>query len=576
MRHVLCVAVVLLAVAQAGAASALPDVLTLDNRGGLTLLDAAGTTTATIGGFTPAADWSPDGTSLAYVNESAGVRALYVAAADGSGAREVARQPASDIWGAVLWVSRDEVALFSRAARSSGLIIPSIRVVPVDGGPERVLANNASLSVRPSLQPGGSLLSYAVEQTYARALLDVRTGVSTVLPVTGCCDALTWSPDGKQLALTTGVAIDVIRPDGTGRRSVYRSGAIRSESSVQSPVWSPDGSRIVFTRRDLFPQRQSRFGTPARTEIYSVRPDGSGLLRLTGVSGDDLSEGGSYGSFAPSWWPDGSRIFFRRCCAEGPFMTMNADGSCEAPWGGPSGPAPPRWRPGAAASVDRLECSAVIVRLRTFLTEVSHRDVVPLTLVVRNDGTRVLRNLRVTLTSSRGTLIAPGAECGRGAKIVCAFGDVGPGTEEVVRAVLAAFEAPGDAKITASGSYEGGGDLDPADHTAVVRALVSPCDLLGTWASDRLVGTRRGERICGRPGPDVIDARGGRDAIEAGSGEDTVIAGPGRDVVDGGGGVDTIRVRDGERDVVDCGTEPDFVVADRIDVLRRCERVQRR
>jgi Ca2+-binding RTX toxin-like protein len=54
-----------------------------------------------------------------------------------------------------------------------------------------------------------------------------------------------------------------------------------------------------------------------------------------------------------------------------------------------------------------------------------------------------------------------------------------------------------------------------------------------------------------------------------------VIAGPGRDTVDGGGGGDTIRVRDGERDVVDCGTEQDTVIADGTDVLRHCERVRR-
>ena len=52
-------------------------------------------------------------------------------------------------------------------------------------------------------------------------------------------------------------------------------------------------------------------------------------------------------------------------------------------------------------------------------------------------------------------------------------------------------------------------------------------------------------------------------------------AGPGRDRVDGGGGGDTIRVRDGERDSVDCGTEQDTVYADRKDVLRHCERVRR-
>ena len=89
---------------------------------------------------------------------------------------------------------------------------------------------------------------------------------------------------------------------------------------------------------------------------------------------------------------------------------------------------------------------------------------------------------------------------------------------------------------------------------------MSPCDLLGTWGKDRLVGTSRGEWICARPGWDSIDGRGGNDRIEAGSGNDTVVGGTGRDRIDAGGGGDTIRIRDGERDVVDCGTETDVVV----------------
>jgi Ca2+-binding RTX toxin-like protein len=138
------------------------------------------------------------------------------------------------------------------------------------------------------------------------------------------------------------------------------------------------------------------------------------------------------------------------------------------------------------------------------------------------------------------------------------------------------FRTPAGTKITAVASYTGEPDLEPGDDAATVQPFVSPCDLLGTSAADRLVGTSRRELICGRPGRDVIYGRGGNDTIEAGSGADTVVAGPGRDRVDGGGGGDTIRVRDGERDVVDCGTETDVVLADRTDVLRRCERAQRR
>lgn len=155
------------------------------------------------------------------------------------------------------------------------------------------------------------------------------------------------------------------------------------------------------------------------------------------------------------------------------------------------------------------------------------------------------------------------------------LGDLEAGRELVLGA-RTTFTGPGRTRVTASASYAGGGDVDPSDDTVELLRDVSPCDLLGTWGKDRLVGTSRGEWICARPGWDSIDGRGGNDRIEAGSGNDTVVAGTGRDRIDAGGGGDTIRIRDGERDVVDCGTETDVVFADVRDVLRDCERVHRR
>lgn len=46
--------------------------------------------------------------------------------------------------------------------------------------------------------------------------------------------------------------------------------------------------------------------------------------------------------------------------------------------------------------------------------------------------------------------------------------------------------------------------------------------------------------------------------------------------LDGRRGNDLIDARDGERDLVYCGTGRDTVRADRQDVLHRCERVYRR
>jgi len=65
---------------------------------------------------------------------------------------------------------------------------------------------------------------------------------------------------------------------------------------VGSPVWSPDGSKILFTvsSYDLKKGKSNR-------EIYLIRADGSGLRRMTRCAETDTS---------PNWWPDGKSFVF--------------------------------------------------------------------------------------------------------------------------------------------------------------------------------------------------------------------------------------------------------------------------
>jgi Tol biopolymer transport system component len=131
-----------------------------------------------------------------------------------------------------------------------------------------------------------------------RQLLDEPVGGET---------APAWSPDGTLVAFAMNVApgadletvdtnmeIFVMRSDGTALRRLTDHPGLDT-----NPAWSPDGSRIAFTRWPDGPASESG----DRVAIWVVNADGSGLERLTHGSGlADQAE----------WSPGGERIAFSR------------------------------------------------------------------------------------------------------------------------------------------------------------------------------------------------------------------------------------------------------------------------
>jgi Tol biopolymer transport system component len=106
-----------------------------------------------------------------------------------------------------------------------------------------------------------------------------------------------------------------IGTDGAGRRSVTmapRAGELVTAVDMQAQ-WSRAAGLIVFARESFTAAGE---GTP--TKLYTVRPDGTGLRRVTRGSNVDRY---------PAWSPDGSRIALAHDVGVFEIFVMKSDGA---------------------------------------------------------------------------------------------------------------------------------------------------------------------------------------------------------------------------------------------------------
>ncbi len=223
-------------------------------------------------GFDFSAAWSPDGTKVAFVSNRDGNNEIYVMNADGSNPTNLSQNPYSDTY--PVWSPNGAKIAFQTGRESTPLV----------------------LSVTPKLIPTTHNLEVFVMNADGTGQINVSNSSSY--------DGYpSWSPDGEHIVFETdrdseqGMVLLSIVPGDLGRE-IYRVEAdganptnlTYSPEDDGFPVWSPDGSKIVFV--------SARNGN---WDIYTMNPDGSGQTRLTYNSADD---------YMATWSPDSHWITF--------------------------------------------------------------------------------------------------------------------------------------------------------------------------------------------------------------------------------------------------------------------------
>ena len=236
---------------------------------------------------------------------------ITVQAADGSNPTQIPSPTPGLPWHIAWSPDGTEIALavFGDPERS-------LWVMQADGSNATKIAEGENVSL-PSWHPDGVHVVYSLEHDGLTEVhvtrsdgSDDRIVYSDEAPGTYAVFSAVFSPDGSEIAFDagtdTGYDIFVMDADGSHAHQITTTG------TDYNPSWSPDGTRIVFTRQEA----------ASESDIFIMDAGGSKVRRLT-------DDNGSFTNLNPRFSPDGTLITYEaaRNGGTGPIIVMNPDGS---------------------------------------------------------------------------------------------------------------------------------------------------------------------------------------------------------------------------------------------------------
>ncbi len=421
-------------------------------------------------------------------------------------------------------------------------------------------------SAEAAVGPNGQIVFSALDAGGSERIWTVQPDGSALTELTatlsGEQSAPVWSPDGTRIVFndvaTQSSPANLLVMDADGGNVSNITASLNPDGfgfDNRHPTWSPDGTELVWARNndgdpDIF--RGNADGTASRELVVNEPFIDNEFGRFYGMEQE------------PSWSPDGTRIVFTESLTQNSLALVEASGTSpltyvEAPNDGFSY-TNPAWspegtevaylrRPAGSPGDDLVVTNPDTGQTATVTPEgyTDFRDP-----GFSPDGTLLMFTAYSFLTGENAVWTLPRPV-------------LTPGAQNAVARTATNITAVAATPTKIAGTTGALG----ADWAV---ATSDGCTISGTPRADRLVGTDGPDVICGLGGNDTVFGRAGDDVIIGGDGRDTLTGGAGADVLRGGAQSDRLLGVDGVRgnDKLLGEQGHDVCSADRGDVKTSC------